>query len=146
MEDDDEPVCVCEQHEAVCGSDGVTYMNMCQLREAAFSKPGLRTEGEGPCKTGRSPVYLSTRDPHCVTHSRSHLRVCSPVVPSTCLSVDLVSGSHCPHTCSECVFTCLTFHTARLFPVTCLSTHLSVDKEIVWCLSHVFDLKVRFKL
>lgn len=51
VEDEDEQVCVCERQEALCGSDGVTYMSACQFREAAFSKPGLRTEGEGPCKT-----------------------------------------------------------------------------------------------
>lgn len=50
-EDDEEEVCVCEEQDAVCGSDGVTYMNMCQFREAAFSKPQLRTRGSGPCKT-----------------------------------------------------------------------------------------------
>ncbi|CAJ1069572.1 kazal-type serine protease inhibitor domain-containing protein 1-like [Xyrichtys novacula] len=50
-EDDEEEVCVCEEQEAVCGSDGVSYMNMCQFREAAFSKPGLKTKGKGPCKT-----------------------------------------------------------------------------------------------
>lgn len=55
VDEEDEQVCVCEQQEAVCGSDRVTYINMCQFREAAFSRPGLRTEGEGPCKTGRTP-------------------------------------------------------------------------------------------
>nr|XP_046242677.1 kazal-type serine protease inhibitor domain-containing protein 1-like [Scatophagus argus] len=50
-EEEEEEVCVCEEQEAVCGTDGVTYMNMCQFREAAFSKPELRTRGKGPCKT-----------------------------------------------------------------------------------------------
>lgn len=58
-EDEEEEVCVCEEQEAVCGSDGVTYMNMCQFREAVFSKAELRTRGRGPCKTGRTPVCLS---------------------------------------------------------------------------------------
>ncbi|XP_020505445.2 kazal-type serine protease inhibitor domain-containing protein 1-like [Labrus bergylta] len=49
--DDEEEVCVCEEQDAVCGTDGVSYMNMCQFREAAFSKPGLKTRGKGPCKT-----------------------------------------------------------------------------------------------
>ncbi|XP_032372601.1 kazal-type serine peptidase inhibitor domain 3 [Etheostoma spectabile] len=49
-ENEVEEVCVCEEQEAVCGTDGVTYMNMCQFREAAFSKPGLKTRGRGPCK------------------------------------------------------------------------------------------------
>lgn len=110
VEDEDEQVCVCEKQEAVCGSDGVTYMNMCQFREAAFSKPGLRTQGEGPCKTGRTrdcrwsdtPVGLLcppltsvdpfTCDPSvCVflLHRRAHLS-------DTCVSPHL---SHCPPVC-----------------------------------------------
>lgn len=65
-EDDVEEVCVCEEQEAVCGTDGVTYMNLCQFREAAFSKPGLKTRGRGPCKTGLqclSPCYPSSSLP-----------------------------------------------------------------------------------
>ncbi|XP_074527017.1 kazal-type serine peptidase inhibitor domain 3 [Halichoeres trimaculatus] len=50
-EEDEEEVCVCEEQEAVCGTDGVSYMNMCQFREAAFSKPALKIKGKGPCKT-----------------------------------------------------------------------------------------------
>ncbi|KAK2838219.1 hypothetical protein Q5P01_015431 [Channa striata] len=50
-EEEEEEVCVCEDQEPVCGSDGLTYMNVCQFREAAFSKPQLRTRGRGPCKT-----------------------------------------------------------------------------------------------
>ncbi|XP_041643877.1 kazal-type serine protease inhibitor domain-containing protein 1-like [Cheilinus undulatus] len=50
-EGDEEEVCVCEEQEVVCGTDGVSYINICQFREAAFSKPGLKTKGKGPCKT-----------------------------------------------------------------------------------------------
>uniref|UniRef100_A0AAQ6IV08 Kazal-type serine peptidase inhibitor domain 3 n=1 Tax=Anabas testudineus TaxID=64144 RepID=A0AAQ6IV08_ANATE len=50
-EEEEEEVCVCEEQEAVCGSDGTTFMNMCQFREAAFSRPQLKTRGRGPCKT-----------------------------------------------------------------------------------------------
>lgn len=59
-QEDEEEVCMCEEQEAVCGSDGVTYMNICQFREAAFSKTELRTRGRGPCKTGRTPVHLNS--------------------------------------------------------------------------------------
>ncbi|XP_029019997.1 kazal-type serine protease inhibitor domain-containing protein 1-like [Betta splendens] len=48
-DEEEEEVCVCDEQEAVCGSDGTTYMNMCQFREAAFSKAQLRTRGRGPC-------------------------------------------------------------------------------------------------
>lgn len=57
-EDEEEEVCVCEQQEAVCGSDGVTYTNMCQFREAAFSRPELKTRGRGPCRTGTTCVCV----------------------------------------------------------------------------------------
>ncbi|CAK6984161.1 kazal-type serine protease inhibitor domain-containing protein 1-like [Scomber scombrus] len=50
-EDEEEEVCVCQQQDPVCGSDGTTYMNLCQFREAAFSRPELKTKGKGPCKT-----------------------------------------------------------------------------------------------
>ncbi|KAJ3604344.1 hypothetical protein NHX12_029085 [Muraenolepis orangiensis] len=47
----DEPVCVCAEQEPVCASDGVTYMNTCQFREANFSNPRLTLKERGPCKT-----------------------------------------------------------------------------------------------
>lgn len=72
-EDEEEEVCVCEEQEAVCGSDGTTYMNTCQFREAAFSRPELKIRGRGPCKTGR-------------THLSVYL--CHLSLSITCLSVD----------------------------------------------------------
>ncbi|KAI3373016.1 hypothetical protein L3Q82_023451, partial [Scortum barcoo] len=72
-EEEEEQVCVCEQQEALCGSDGVTYMNLCQLREAAFSRPGLKTRSTGPCKTGTI----------CLSVSCTCTPVCSPVSPVT---------------------------------------------------------------
>uniref|UniRef100_H3CKL1 Kazal-type serine peptidase inhibitor domain 3 n=1 Tax=Tetraodon nigroviridis TaxID=99883 RepID=H3CKL1_TETNG len=49
-DDEEEQVCVCAQMP-VCGTDDVTYMNACQFREVAFSRPELRTRGRGPCRT-----------------------------------------------------------------------------------------------
>lgn len=51
-EDEEEEVCVCEDQEPLCGTDGTTYMNLCRFREAAFSEPELRSRGPGPCRTG----------------------------------------------------------------------------------------------
>ncbi|XP_056275135.1 kazal-type serine protease inhibitor domain-containing protein 1-like [Pseudoliparis swirei] len=51
QEEQEEALCVCEDQKVVCGADGVTYMNMCQFKEAAFSRPDLQTRGRGPCKT-----------------------------------------------------------------------------------------------
>ncbi|KAL0969250.1 hypothetical protein UPYG_G00224480 [Umbra pygmaea] len=45
-----EPKCTCEEQGSVCGSDGRTYHNPCQLREAASrEETSLRLTGQGPC-------------------------------------------------------------------------------------------------
>ncbi|MBN3310158.1 KAZD1 protein, partial [Amia calva] len=46
-----EPRCVCVSQDAVCGSDGQTYENICQFQEAASSSKGLRVDSKGPCQT-----------------------------------------------------------------------------------------------
>lgn len=125
VEDEDEPVCVCEQHEAVCGSDGVTYMNLCQFREAAFSKPGLRTVGEGPCKTGRS---RDCRWPHSPA-------ACHAIHLSVCLLGWQLSGSRGTHTC---VFTCLAAHTQHVcLTVTCLWTSSHKENALLMSISWI---------
>jgi len=58
QEEGDEPLCVCTEQEPVCASGGITYMNVCQFREANFSNPKLKVKERGPCKTGEDVCLL----------------------------------------------------------------------------------------
>lgn len=117
-EDDEEEVCVCEEQQAVCGTDGVTYLNVCQFREAAFSKPGLKTRGEGPCKTGRTPVCLTSCTPVCLRRWMQPVFLSKYPSPTsymcTCLSVHM----------SDCSAVCLTVFPCSVHtrPSSCLDT------------------------
>ncbi|XP_029350170.1 kazal-type serine protease inhibitor domain-containing protein 1-like [Echeneis naucrates] len=45
-----EPTCVCQDKGFVCGSDGWTYPNVCQMREAGNRRnTTLKLTGRGPC-------------------------------------------------------------------------------------------------
>ncbi|GAA6229758.1 kazal-type serine protease inhibitor domain-containing protein 1-like [Lates japonicus] len=45
-----EPTCECQDKGSVCGSDGWTYPNVCQMREAASRQnTTLKLSGRGPC-------------------------------------------------------------------------------------------------
>ncbi|KAJ7993802.1 hypothetical protein DPEC_G00258500 [Dallia pectoralis] len=46
-----EPQCVCSSQDAVCASDGITYMNICKFKEATFSNASIEIMNNGPCKT-----------------------------------------------------------------------------------------------
>lgn len=55
MEANDPPeaVCYCVKDEPICGSDGVSYENECQLTEERYRRrDGLIAASRGPCKTG----------------------------------------------------------------------------------------------
>nr|XP_020500653.2 kazal-type serine protease inhibitor domain-containing protein 1-like [Labrus bergylta] len=48
--DEPEPACVCQDKSPVCGSDGRTYPNVCQMKEAASRlNTTLKLTGRGPC-------------------------------------------------------------------------------------------------
>lgn len=49
-DDPPEAVCVCKSQTPLCGSDGVTYENQCQFREARYRRrDGLRAVSNEPC-------------------------------------------------------------------------------------------------
>ncbi|KAG8181942.1 hypothetical protein JTE90_000053 [Oedothorax gibbosus] len=50
IHDPPEAVCVCKRRTPLCGSDGKTYDNICQLTEARYVKRnGLRAVSSNPC-------------------------------------------------------------------------------------------------
>ncbi|GFS44083.1 insulin-like growth factor-binding protein-related protein 1 [Nephila pilipes] len=57
--DPPEAVCFCVHQQHVCGSDGITYDNICQLTEARYSRrDGLRVVSSEPCR--KSPHIVSS--------------------------------------------------------------------------------------
>uniref|UniRef100_A0A8C5BNL8 Kazal-type serine protease inhibitor domain-containing protein 1 n=1 Tax=Gadus morhua TaxID=8049 RepID=A0A8C5BNL8_GADMO len=59
-----EPACTCRDKGRVCGSDGWTYPNLCQLKEASSrSERGIRAVGAGTCRSAprilRGPRHTS---------------------------------------------------------------------------------------
>ncbi|KAA0723687.1 Serine protease HTRA3 [Triplophysa tibetana] len=58
-------VCQCRYRSKVCGSDGNTYGNICQLKVASRKAlqqglPGVSNLHKGPCKTGQGPTHPSS--------------------------------------------------------------------------------------
>ncbi|XP_054708855.1 insulin-like growth factor-binding protein-related protein 1 isoform X2 [Uloborus diversus] len=57
-DDPPEAVCVCSKQKPLCGSDGVTYENICQLTETRYRRrDGLRAVSAEPCV--KPPKILS---------------------------------------------------------------------------------------
>lgn len=51
-DDQPEALCFCTKKEPICGSDGRTYANVCQLTEARYKRrDGLVALSRGPCQT-----------------------------------------------------------------------------------------------
>lgn len=47
-----EAICFCKKTEVLCGSDGKTYMSLCQLMEEAYrQRNGLKAVSRQPCKS-----------------------------------------------------------------------------------------------
>lgn len=59
--DPEEAWCVCQQTSKLCGSDGVTYENQCQLTEERYKKRnGLKALSRGPCRFAPEITTLPT--------------------------------------------------------------------------------------
>lgn len=55
--DPDEAVCYCTMQDYLCGSDGVSYVNICELAAAGVRKgEKITIDNKGPCKSGKSSI------------------------------------------------------------------------------------------
>uniref|UniRef100_A0A452IWD4 Ig-like domain-containing protein n=1 Tax=Gopherus agassizii TaxID=38772 RepID=A0A452IWD4_9SAUR len=68
-----EPQCVCRSQAAVCGSDHITYQNICKFQEAVREREGrnLSITSNRPCLAGNGP-------PPCASHTYLHLSESPP--------------------------------------------------------------------
>ncbi|XP_028816620.1 kazal-type serine peptidase inhibitor domain 2 [Denticeps clupeoides] len=64
-------VCMCARQEVLCGTDGKTYENVCQIRDGQRRRPkGNRLEVayQGPCKA-KPVITIAPRDAHMLEGS-----------------------------------------------------------------------------
>jgi len=67
-----EAMCYCTVEGDLCGSDGVDYENLCQLRAAAVVKrQKISVANKGPCKSGKYH-YLGIMVGLCFTSGIGH--------------------------------------------------------------------------
>ncbi|CAB3230612.1 unnamed protein product [Arctia plantaginis] len=69
--------CVCPYlYSPVCGSDGKTYSNECEVRCQKLSNPSLQVDRVGPCKTEPVLVCPAILLPVCGSDGRTYSNSC----------------------------------------------------------------------
>lgn len=75
-----------DKGDGVCGSDGATYVNACQLTAAQCGKPRLHQVSDGPCSPSVTPapaprlcpqVCPRLYQPVCDTHGSVYMNACA---------------------------------------------------------------------